>query len=263
MDFSGVAVLDPHLHSDFHRRVENPVYAGLQDDHVADADRIQKADVVHRCSYYRLSCVPPCRESATKIDQVHDVAPQHVANNIRIIWQRNLRVLGARFADGTTFERRVIHKCFLVVAEAQRPWNLGPRFSRKADVPSFLSWVAAQIATSDLSITNPSAWFEDGFRARNELLRGHNLVDKTNAIRFLSTDHSSGKDELQGQAFSNQPRQALSPPEARDNSQFHFRLADFRAVRSQSDGTSHGCLAAPSQGKPVDGSDHRLPQVLD
>ena len=149
--------------------------------------------------------------------------------------------------------------------EIHRPWNLGARFSRKADVPSFLSPVAAQIATSDLSITKPSAWlasnplftasianlidkgalplifFEDGFGAWNELLRGHNLVDKTNALGFLSADHFSGKDELQGQAFSNQPRQPLGPPEARDNSQFHFRLAEFRALRSQSDSASHGC----------------------
>src|SRR5271157_3520217 len=120
MDFSGVAVLDPHLHSDFHRRVENSVYAGLQDDHVADEDRVQKADVVHRCSYYRLSCVPPRRESATKIDQVHDVTAQDVAKNIRVIGQRNLRVFGTRFTDGTTFEWRLIQECFLMVAMLQR-----------------------------------------------------------------------------------------------------------------------------------------------
>src|SRR5271165_1258914 len=160
--FAGVRILNRDLYSDFHRRVEHPVHAGFQDEHVADADRVQKADVVHRCSYYRLSCVPPRRESATKIDQVHDVTAQDVAKNIRVIGQRNLRVFGTRFTDGTTFEWRLIQECFLMVmmlpVETHRPWNLGARFSRKADVPSPLSPVAEQIAKYELSRTNPSAW---------------------------------------------------------------------------------------------------------
>ena len=39
---------------------------------------------------------------------------------------------------------------------SHRPWNLGARFSRNADVPSFLSSVEAQIANNDASMTRPS-----------------------------------------------------------------------------------------------------------
>src|SRR5271165_353326 len=160
--FAGVRVLNRDLYSDFHRRVEHPVHAGFQNEHVADADRVQKADVVHRCSYYRLSCVPPRRESATKIDQVHDVTAPGRCQEYSRHWAAQPACIRNAIHGRDDLRVAAIQECFLMVmmlpVETHRPWNLGARFSRKADVPSPLSPVAEQIAKYELSRTNPSAW---------------------------------------------------------------------------------------------------------
>src|SRR5215470_10779154 len=46
--------------------------------------------------------MPPRRDPATQIDQVHDVTAQDISESICIIWQRNLRVFRKRLADWTT-----------------------------------------------------------------------------------------------------------------------------------------------------------------
>src|SRR3984885_12513494 len=53
------------------------------------------------------------------------------------------------------------HSCpfqITVRGPVHRPWNFGVRFSRKAEVPSFLSWVAAQMPKYEASNARPSLW---------------------------------------------------------------------------------------------------------
>ena len=93
-------------------------------------------------------------------------------------------------------------------AALHRPWNCAARFSRNADVPSFLSSVAAQIPKKEASSAKPSAWlvsnplftasseyftaigalaknlFQDRFGTGDEIRGRNNFVDEADAIEL-------------------------------------------------------------------------------
>src|SRR5260370_28247780 len=60
-----------------------------------------------------------------------------------------------------------------------RPWNCGARFSRKAEVPSLLSSLAAQIAKRDDSSNTPSDWLvsKPWFTASSENLTASGALE--------------------------------------------------------------------------------------
>ena len=91
----------------------------------------------------------------------------------------------------------------------------------------------------------------------------NDFVDESDAMGLLRADHLSGKDELQGAAFSDQSRQALRAAAARNESQLDFGLAELRVVHRDPDGASHRRLAAAAERKAIDRRDHRLAEVLD
>ena len=65
------------------------------------------------------------------------------------------------------------------------------------------------------------------------LAAGTTSLIKPDAPGLLRVDHLTGKNELQGPAFSDQPRQPLRSAAARQQSQFDFRLAEFRGFRQR------------------------------
>ncbi len=168
-----------------------------------------------------------------------------------------------------------------------RPWNCAARFSRNADVPSFLSSVAAQIPKNEASSAKPSAWlvsnplftasseylngdrgvgedlFQDRFGTRDEIRGRDDFVDQANAISFGCIDHLSGKNELKSPALPHQPGQALRAAAAWKKAQLHFGLAELCVFCGDSDGASHGGFAATAEREAVDCSDHRLAEILD
>jgi hypothetical protein len=103
-DFAGARILDPDLHTDFHRRPEDPVHAGPQDQHLADMNRVQKAEVVDCDGRDEPTGVPLGRQSAAQVHEVHHVAAQHISNQVRIIRQRRVRVLGTGLPNRATVE---------------------------------------------------------------------------------------------------------------------------------------------------------------
>ena len=168
-----------------------------------------------------------------------------------------------------------------------RPWNCAARFSRNADVPSFLSSVAAQRPKNEASSAKPSAWlvsnplftasseyftaigalaknlFQDRFGTRDEIRGRDNFVDQADAISFGCVDRLSGKNELKGPAFPDQPGQALRAASAGKKAQLHFGLAELCVLGGDSDGASHCGFAAAAEREAVDRSDHRLAEILD
>ena len=91
----------------------------------------------------------------------------------------------------------------------------------------------------------------------------NDFVDQPDAIGLLRANHPSGENQLQGPAFSDQPRQALGAATTRNKFQLDFGLAELRVLRRDPDGASHRRLAAAAECKSVDGSDHRLTKVFD
>jgi hypothetical protein len=94
-DFAGARILDPDLHADFHRRPEDPVHARLQDQQLADMNRMQEAHMVHCGAHNWPAGMPPRRKATAHVDQLHDVTTQHIAERVRIVGQRHVRVLRA------------------------------------------------------------------------------------------------------------------------------------------------------------------------
>src|SRR5438552_1066592 len=148
-----------------------------------------------------------------------------------------------------------------------RPWNWGTRFSRNADVPSFLSSGASAEAEvgcfeqkalalarlqpfvhcfkreldSDRSVG--SDLVQDRFGACDEIGRRNDLVDQPDAMGLLRADHLSGQYELQGAALAHQPRQSLRSAAARKESECNLRLAKLRVFHRDPDGAGHRRLA--------------------
>src|SRR4029077_17922728 len=86
--------------------------------------------------------------------------------------------------------------------------------------------------------------FQDRFRARDQVSRRHDLVNESDAISFLSRDHSSGKNELQRATFADEAWQTLRSTAAGNDSQLHFRLTELRVLSGNSNRASHGCFAS-------------------
>src|SRR5262249_45445793 len=80
---------------------------------------------------------------------------------------------------------------------------------------------------------------EDRFGARDQIGSRNDFVDESDAIGLLRADDLSGKDDLQGVALPDQPGHALRSTATRNESQFHFRLAELRVLCGHPDGASH------------------------
>src|SRR5579859_2231734 len=104
---------------------------------------------------------------------------------------------------------------------------------------------------------------QDCLGARQQIRRGHDFVDESDAVSFLRADHLRGKDELQGATLSHQARQSLRAAPSRDEAQGDFRLAEPRRIHRDSDRASHRCLAAAAEREAIHRRDHGLAEVLD
>src|SRR6266404_1955856 len=104
---------------------------------------------------------------------------------------------------------------------------------------------------------------QDGFGARDEIGRRHDLVDKPDAMSLLGVDHLARQDEPQGPPLADQTRQPLRAAAARDESQGDLGLAEFGGLDRDPEGAGHGRLAAAAQRKAVDRCEHRLAKILD
>ena len=75
---------------------------------------------------------------------------------------------------------------------------------------------------------------QDCLGACDQISGWNDFVDEPDAIGLLRADHLSGKNELQGAALPDQPRQALRSTAARNESQLDFGLAELRASPTRS-----------------------------
>jgi len=94
-DLSASQILAPDLYADFHRRMEDPVHARLQDQELANVDRLQEAQVVDCGGHSGPTGVSLSRQSAAQVDQVQYVTAQHISKHVGIIRQCDICVLGA------------------------------------------------------------------------------------------------------------------------------------------------------------------------
>src|SRR5271157_4344193 len=163
---------------------------------------MQKAHAAYGRSRYCPPGVPNPRDSTTKIDQVHDVTAQHTAMSVGIIWQHNLRVFRKRFSDGTSWQCRTTHTCFLL---APRPYD---RIS-PTEITGLGIW--AQIAKNELSRSKPSVWLVQTSRFHtNGLFLATESTESTASVHLAVISHT-GKDvahltSRQTKYFTLQPR---------------------------------------------------------
>jgi len=76
---SAFQILAPDLYADFHRRMEGPVHTRLQDQELANVDRLQEAQVVDCGGHGCPTRVSLSRQSAAQVDQVQYVTAQHIS----------------------------------------------------------------------------------------------------------------------------------------------------------------------------------------
>src|SRR4029077_13166023 len=105
--------------------------------------------------------------------------------------------------------------------------------------------------------------FQDRFRARDQVSRRHDLVNESDAISFLSRDHSSGKNELKRATFADEAWQTLGSAAAGDYSQFHFRLTELCALSGDSNRASHRGFTSAAEGEAVNRGNHGFAQIFD
>ena len=86
---------DAHLHG----CVEYAVDRGAEHDQLADVNRVQEVKAVDRSGDDRPAGVAHGGHGRGEIDQVHDLAAQHVAQTVGIVGKRQLDVFGGGIAD--------------------------------------------------------------------------------------------------------------------------------------------------------------------
>src|SRR5262249_31886934 len=88
--------IDLHLE----RRGEDAGDARLQDDEVADLDRVQELQIVDGGRNEQRARVAVAGDGAGDVDEVHDRAAEDVAERVRVVRQHDLHHLGRRFGGG-------------------------------------------------------------------------------------------------------------------------------------------------------------------
>ncbi len=85
-----------HVHLHLERRGERAGDARFEHDEIADFDRVEELEVVHRGRDHRRARVPDARDRPRDVDQVHNGAAQDVAERVRVVRQHHLHHLGRR-----------------------------------------------------------------------------------------------------------------------------------------------------------------------
>src|SRR4029077_2311407 len=75
--------------------------------------------------------------------------------------------------------------------------------------------------------------FQNCFSTRDQLRSGHDFVNESDGVGFLSANDLSGENELKRVASADEPRQTLCSAAAWDHSKFHFRLPKFPLLRDR------------------------------
>ena len=79
-----------HFHLHLERRAPHRRHEGLEDDQIADFDRMQKLQTVHGRSDEQAARVPVARNRAGDVDEVHHRAAENVPERVRIVRQDDL-----------------------------------------------------------------------------------------------------------------------------------------------------------------------------
>src|SRR5206468_5433716 len=80
----------------FRSRGEDARDVRLQDDQVADLDRVEELQIVDRRRHQQAAGVAVARDGAGDVDEVHDGAAQDEAKRVGVVWQYHLHHLGSR-----------------------------------------------------------------------------------------------------------------------------------------------------------------------
>ena len=103
-------VLRPHLDADLHRGTVAAIDPGFEDEQVADVNRGDEVNVVHRSGDDVRSRVTVRRRSPRsakaahcrdQVNKVHEPATQKIAEGVRVIGQHQLGHLGLRDAGAS------------------------------------------------------------------------------------------------------------------------------------------------------------------
>lgn len=88
--------------------MEGPVHTRLQNDQLADANRIAEIQVVDRSRNNVTAAMPVGGNGSCDIDQVHDAAAENVAEHVGILRKNDLDHFRARiaYAPACCFTRR-------------------------------------------------------------------------------------------------------------------------------------------------------------
>src|SRR4029453_9355149 len=84
-----------------------------------------------------------------------------------------------------------------------------------------------------------------------ELVSRETLFYQSYAPGLLGVDHLPGQQQFQRATFSDQSRQPDRSAVTGADSQFHFRLAEFRVLAGEPHVTRHRQLTTPAQGETV------------
>ena len=104
---AGQNLLRKHVHLHFERRRERAGDARLQDDQVADLDRVEELEVVDGGGDQQRAGVAVAGDGAGDVDQVHDGAAQDEPERVGVVGQHDLHHLGGGVGGAL---RREIHR---------------------------------------------------------------------------------------------------------------------------------------------------------
>ena len=94
LPYAGQRLLREHLDFHLERRAPDGCHARLEDDQVADLDRMQELQAVDGRGHEQAAGVAMARDGAGDVDEVHDRAAQDEAERVRVVRQHDLHHLG-------------------------------------------------------------------------------------------------------------------------------------------------------------------------
>ena len=114
---AGQRFLREHIHLHFERRRERAGHARLQDDQVADLDRVEELEVVDGRRHQQRAGVAMAGDGAGDVDQVHDGAAEDEPERVRVVGEHDLHHFGGGVGSAL---RREIHAGSILLRHATR-----------------------------------------------------------------------------------------------------------------------------------------------
>src|ERR1700722_1236307 len=96
----GLRIFDPDFDANFERRIEGAIDAGLENEQIADVNRLNEVDVIHGGGDHVGARVAIGGDGAGEVNEVHEAAAKQVAERVGVVREDDLSHLGLRAGNG-------------------------------------------------------------------------------------------------------------------------------------------------------------------